>query len=126
MAFDTSFFCCLQGMDYLHSRNIVHFDLKTANLLVGYRERQPICKVSDFGLSKRKQQTYVSGEGVLDLGLLVCACSAACTAPFHSNKRTRVGVWCGCTCSAGVTSLRGTLPWIGERRRCCSNAPALP
>lgn len=28
---------CAQGMDYLHSKRIVHFDLKTANLLVGFR-----------------------------------------------------------------------------------------
>jgi serine/threonine protein kinase len=40
--------------------------------LVGFRERAPCCKVADFGLSKRKQATFVSG----------------------------------------VTSLRGTLPWI--------------
>lgn len=34
-----------QGMDYLHNKNIVHFDLKTANLLVGMRDKTPICKV---------------------------------------------------------------------------------
>ncbi len=49
-------------MDYLHGKAIVHFDLKSANLLVGFRERQPTCKVCDFGLSKRRQQTYVTGE----------------------------------------------------------------
>lgn len=54
-------FCCLQGMEYLHGKNIVHFDLKTANLLVGMRDKTPICKVADFGLSKQKQQTYVTG-----------------------------------------------------------------
>lgn len=59
-------------MEYLHAKRIVHFDLKTANLLVGFREKTPTCKVADFGLSKQKQQTYVTG----------------------------------------VSSLRGTLPWI--------------
>lgn len=49
-------------MDYLHCKNIVHFDLKTANLLVGMRDKTPICKVADFGLSKQKQQTYVTGN----------------------------------------------------------------
>lgn len=49
-------------MEYLHAKRVVHFDLKTANLLVGFRERSPTAKVCDFGLSKQKQQTYVTGE----------------------------------------------------------------
>ena len=51
----------MQGMEYLHSKKIVHFDLKSANLLLGYRDRRAICKVADFGLSKQKRDTYVSG-----------------------------------------------------------------
>lgn len=47
-------------MDYLHQKNIVHFDLKSANLLLGWRDRRAICKVADFGLSKQKRETYVS------------------------------------------------------------------
>ncbi|GLJ52258.1 hypothetical protein SUGI_1111770 [Cryptomeria japonica] len=50
------------GMEYLHSKNIVHFDLKCENLLVNMRDPQrPICKVGDLGLSKIKHQTLVSG-----------------------------------------------------------------
>eukprot|EP00252_Welwitschia_mirabilis_P006114 TRINITY_DN1682_c0_g2_i5.p1 TRINITY_DN1682_c0_g2~~TRINITY_DN1682_c0_g2_i5.p1 ORF type:complete len:175 (-),score=43.80 TRINITY_DN1682_c0_g2_i5:76-600(-) len=50
------------GMEYLHSKNIVHFDLKCENLLVNMRDSQrPICKVGDLGLSKIKQHTLVSG-----------------------------------------------------------------
>lgn len=49
-----------QGMEYLHQKSIVHFDLKSANLLLGYRDRRAVCKVSDFGLSKQKHDTYVS------------------------------------------------------------------
>jgi serine/threonine protein kinase len=53
---------CVQGMEYLHGKSIVHFDVKTANVLIGMRDKSPIAKIADFGLSKRKQQTYVTGE----------------------------------------------------------------
>uniref|UniRef100_A0A0E0HLR8 Protein kinase domain-containing protein n=1 Tax=Oryza nivara TaxID=4536 RepID=A0A0E0HLR8_ORYNI len=50
------------GMEYLHEKNIVHFDLKSDNLLVNLRDPQhPICKVGDLGLSKVKCQTLISG-----------------------------------------------------------------
>ncbi|DBA77349.1 TPA: hypothetical protein ACH3X2_000866 [Trebouxia sp. C0005] len=49
-----------KGMEYLHTKRIVHFDLKSANLLLGYKDRRAICKVADFGLSKQKRDTYVS------------------------------------------------------------------
>lgn len=50
------------GMEYLHSKNIVHFDLKCDNLLVNLRDpERPICKVGDFGLSRIKKNTMVSG-----------------------------------------------------------------
>lgn len=36
------------GMEYLHGKNIVHFDLKSDNLLVNLRDpHRPICKVSE-------------------------------------------------------------------------------
>ncbi|KAM7472982.1 hypothetical protein LguiA_011165 [Lonicera macranthoides] len=50
------------GMEYLHGKNIVHFDLKSDNLLVNLRDpHRPICKVGDLGLSKVKCQTLISG-----------------------------------------------------------------
>ncbi|KAE8718778.1 Serine/threonine protein kinase, putative isoform 3 [Hibiscus syriacus] len=50
------------GMEYLHGKNIVHFDLKCENLLVNMRDPQrPVCKIGDLGLSKVRQQTLVSG-----------------------------------------------------------------
>ncbi|KAL3634417.1 hypothetical protein CASFOL_021471 [Castilleja foliolosa] len=57
IALDASF-----GMEYLHMKNIVHFDLKCDNLLVNLGDLQrPVCKVTDFGLSRIKQNTLVSG-----------------------------------------------------------------
>jgi serine/threonine protein kinase len=49
-------------MDYLHAKRIVHFDLKAANMLVGWKEGSPSAKVCDFGLSKSRSNTYCSGE----------------------------------------------------------------
>ncbi|ERN10415.1 uncharacterized protein LOC18438588 [Amborella trichopoda] len=50
------------GMEYLHGKNIVHFDLKSDNLLVNLRDPyRPVCKVGDLGLSKVKCQTLISG-----------------------------------------------------------------
>ncbi len=49
------------GMAYLHERKIVHFDLKPDNLLVDGEGMAMVVKVADFGLSKCKWQSYVSG-----------------------------------------------------------------
>ncbi|GMH16638.1 hypothetical protein Nepgr_018479 [Nepenthes gracilis] len=57
IAMDTAF-----GMEYLHGKDIVHFDLKCENLLVNMRDpHRPVCKIGDMGLSKVKQHTLVSG-----------------------------------------------------------------
>ncbi|KAI8475058.1 MAG: kinase-like domain-containing protein [Monoraphidium minutum] len=61
-----------RGLEYLHSKRVIHFDLKSANVLIALKGRTPVAKITDFGLSKQRHSTYVSG----------------------------------------VTSLRGTLPWI--------------
>jgi cytoplasmic tyrosine-protein kinase BMX len=53
---------CLQvanGMEYLHSHNILHNDLATRNVLVSKDEKGELCvKVSDFGLSFISEQKY--------------------------------------------------------------------
>ena len=47
------------GMDYLHSLGVLHSDLKAANVLLtskqpsNYDPRGFVCKVTDFGLSRR-------------------------------------------------------------------------
>ncbi|XP_068658828.1 serine/threonine-protein kinase CTR1-like [Aristolochia californica] len=56
MAYDVA-----KGMNYLHKRNppIVHRDLKSPNLLV---DKKYTVKVCDFGLSRFKQNTYLSSK----------------------------------------------------------------
>ncbi|KAJ6836861.1 serine/threonine-protein kinase STY46 isoform X1 [Iris pallida] len=46
-----------KGMNYLHQNNIIHRDLKAANLLMD--ENEAIVKVGDFGVARVKAQTGV-------------------------------------------------------------------
>jgi len=57
---------------YLHNRQIVHFDLKSANLLVTVRDKVPCVKIADMGLAKAKTQTYVTGQ---DTAAILLRCS---------------------------------------------------
>ncbi|KAK6946478.1 Serine-threonine/tyrosine-protein kinase, catalytic domain [Dillenia turbinata] len=45
-----------KGMNYLHQNNIIHRDLKTANLLMDENE---VVKVADFGVARVKSQSGV-------------------------------------------------------------------
>lgn len=42
----------LEGLDFLHSKNIIHQDLKPANLLLKNTHRERLIKIADFGSSK--------------------------------------------------------------------------
>jgi serine/threonine protein kinase len=46
------------GMQYLHGKGIVHFDLKCDNLLLNRSNARPICKVSLYFFLRGKKKIY--------------------------------------------------------------------
>lgn len=58
-----------KGVKYLHSLRpmIIHRDLKSSNLLVSSNGegRDKICKISDFGLSRIKNESVTKISGML-------------------------------------------------------------
>eukprot|EP00854_Cymbomonas_tetramitiformis_P002359 gene2359-3089_t len=52
-----------RGLEYLHWRRVIHFDVKGDNILADVRDlRNPVGKVGDLGLAKLKHSTFVSGN----------------------------------------------------------------
>ncbi|KAG8678503.1 hypothetical protein FRC09_019787, partial [Ceratobasidium sp. 395] len=98
----------IDGLAYLHSTGILHRDLKGDNILV---DRSGICKISDFGISKRSEHVYNNHEGTAMQG------SVFWMAPemLHSNKQgynAKIDIW-----SVGCVVLEmqaGRRPWTED------------
>ncbi|PSC74633.1 serine threonine-kinase [Micractinium conductrix] len=43
-----------KALSYLHSRRVAHLDIKSGNILLGWRDRRPSAKVVGYGLTGRK------------------------------------------------------------------------
>ncbi|KAG2231320.1 hypothetical protein INT48_001256 [Thamnidium elegans] len=115
----------LSGLQYLHSCNILHRDIKADNVLIDFNG---VCKIADFGLSKNQQ------EGAYDTmsNNSTMRGTVFWMAPeiLTKNYSAKVDVWSlGCTVLEMIT---GEHPWmdlcalaalyqIGKL-----NAPAIP
>jgi serine/threonine protein kinase len=64
----------LMGLEYLHSHQIIHRDIKGANILV---DNKGIIKLADFGASRRLEGLFAqTGEGCRSLKGTVRGCEA--------------------------------------------------
>ncbi|CEP09782.1 hypothetical protein [Parasitella parasitica] len=96
--------CC--GLAYLHSKHILHRDIKAANILV---EVDGTCKISDFGLSKKNDydEVYDQNSRMSLRGSIYWMAPEVVKNEPYSAK---VDIWSlGCTV---IEMLTGQRPWI--------------
>ncbi|KAL7331802.1 mitogen-activated protein kinase kinase kinase [Mucor circinelloides] len=94
------------GLAYLHSKHILHRDIKAANILV---EADGICKISDFGLSKKNDydEVYDQNSRMSLRGSIYWMAPEVVKNEPYSAK---VDIWSlGCTM---IEMLTGQRPWI--------------
>ncbi|KAF8632574.1 hypothetical protein AX15_001784 [Amanita polypyramis BW_CC] len=94
----------LDGLYYLHSKGILHRDLKADNILV---EMSGVCKISDFGISKRTDDdAHTAMQGT------VFWMAPEVVDTQKKGYNFKVDIW-----SVGCVVLEmwaGKRPWMGE------------
>ncbi|KAG2159764.1 kinase-like domain-containing protein [Suillus bovinus] len=91
----------LEGLEYLHSKNIIHRDMKADNILV---EKTGICKISDFGISKRTDLIEMASTAMQ--GTVFWMAPEAIHPP-NKGYNTKIDIW-----SLGCVVLE---MWSGKR-----------
>lgn len=93
----------LEGLSYLHSRGILHRDMKADNVLL---DQDGICKISDFGISKKSKDIYSNSDMTMRGTVFWMAPEMVDTKQGYSAK---VDIWAlGCVV---LEMFAGKRPW---------------
>jgi len=96
----------LKGLDYLHQRNIIHRDIKGANILV---DNKGGIKISDFGISKKVEANLMGGNRAHRPSLQGSVFWMAPEVVKQTSHTKKADIWSvGCLV---VEMLTGEHPW---------------
>ncbi|PLW23280.1 hypothetical protein PCANC_26860 [Puccinia coronata f. sp. avenae] len=98
----------LKGLEYLHSCCIMHRDLKADNVLVNLKGK---CKISDFGISKRSNEAYLTSQYTPMQGTVFSMAPEMFNQPLTCRYSAKSDIWSlGCLVLEMLCGLRA---WHG-------------